>query len=88
MGRSDQTAKIQGMFVRRQQIAEIGMRHPSLDGSGSSCAGASRRNDAEGENPGRNRSPARREIVATLRAVTKLGGAQPGYAAERRQGNC
>jgi phenylacetate-CoA ligase len=30
MGRADQTAKIKGMFVRPEQIAEIGKRHPGL----------------------------------------------------------
>ncbi|MGL4727135.1 MAG: phenylacetate--CoA ligase family protein, partial [Bosea sp. (in: a-proteobacteria)] len=28
MGRADQTAKIKGMFVRPEQVAEIGKRHP------------------------------------------------------------
>jgi phenylacetate-CoA ligase len=30
MGRADQTAKIKGMFVRPEQVAEIGKRHPEL----------------------------------------------------------
>jgi len=30
MGRADQAAKIKGMFVRPEQVAEIGRRHPSL----------------------------------------------------------
>src|SRR6202047_1140638 len=30
MGRADQTAKVKGMFVRPEQIAEIGNRHPEL----------------------------------------------------------
>jgi phenylacetate-CoA ligase len=30
MGRADQTAKVKGMFVRPEQIAEIGKRHPVL----------------------------------------------------------
>ena len=30
MGRADQTTKIKGMFVRPEQIAEIGRRHPTL----------------------------------------------------------
>jgi phenylacetate-CoA ligase len=30
MGRADQTAKIKGMFVRPEQIAEIARRHPEL----------------------------------------------------------
>jgi len=30
MGRADQTTKIKGMFVRPEQVAEIGSRHPEL----------------------------------------------------------
>jgi phenylacetate-CoA ligase len=30
MGRADQTTKVKGMFVRPEQIAEIGKRHPEL----------------------------------------------------------
>lgn len=30
MGRADQTAKIKGMFVRPEQVAEIGRRHPEI----------------------------------------------------------
>jgi phenylacetate-CoA ligase len=30
MGRADQTTKVKGMFVRPEQIAEIGKRHPQL----------------------------------------------------------
>src|SRR6476659_2458062 len=30
MGRADQTTKIKGMFVRPEQVAEIGKRHPEL----------------------------------------------------------
>jgi phenylacetate-CoA ligase len=30
MGRADQTAKVKGMFVRPQQVADIGRRHPEL----------------------------------------------------------
>lgn len=30
MGRADQTAKVKGMFVRPEQVAEIGKRHPGL----------------------------------------------------------
>ena len=30
MGRADQTAKVKGMFVRPEQVAEIGRRHPEL----------------------------------------------------------
>src|SRR5690348_16201707 len=30
MGRADQTTKVKGMFVRPEQVAEIGKRHPAL----------------------------------------------------------
>ena len=30
MGRADQTTKVKGMFVRLEQVAEIGKRHPGL----------------------------------------------------------
>jgi phenylacetate-CoA ligase len=30
MGRADQTTKVKGMFVRPEQVAEIGKRHPGL----------------------------------------------------------
>ncbi|MGJ4888132.1 phenylacetate--CoA ligase family protein [Bradyrhizobium sp. HKCCYLS3077] len=30
MGRADQTTKVKGMFVRPEQVAEIGKRHPEL----------------------------------------------------------
>ncbi|MDA9430554.1 phenylacetate--CoA ligase family protein [Bradyrhizobium sp. CCBAU 51627] len=75
MGRADQTTKVKGMFVRPEQVAEIGKRHPALgrlrlvvtrQGEADAmtlkaeCAGAS---DA-----------LREQIVSSLRAVTKLGG--------------
>ena len=76
MGRADQTTKIKGMFVRPEQIAEIGKRHPELgrlrlvvtrQGETdvmtlrAECASAS--------------EALRSEIASTLRGVTKLGGA-------------
>ena len=30
MGRADQTAKVRGMFVRPEQVAEVAQRHPEL----------------------------------------------------------
>ena len=76
MGRADQTTKVKGMFIRPEQIAEIGKRHSSLGRlrlvvtrQGETDAMTLRvetaaANDALGE-----------EIAASLRAVTKLGGA-------------
>jgi phenylacetate-CoA ligase len=75
MGRADQTTKVKGMFVRPEQVAEIGNRHGDLgrlrlvvtrDGEADAmtlkaeCAAPS---DA-----------IRNELTATLRNVTKLGG--------------
>jgi phenylacetate-CoA ligase len=75
MGRADQTTKVKGMFVRPEQIAEIGKRHPEL---GRLRLVVTREGETDvmtlrAECP----SPAealRTEIAATLRAVTKLGG--------------
>jgi phenylacetate-CoA ligase len=75
MGRADQTTKVKGMFVRPEQIAEIGKRHPEL-GRLRLVVTRERETDvmtlkAEADNP----DTALREAVnATLRAVTKLQG--------------
>jgi phenylacetate-CoA ligase len=75
MGRADQTAKVKGMFVRPEQIAEIGKRHPALGRlrlvvtrSGESDLMTLR---AETASPS---DSLQGELAATLRAVTKLGG--------------
>jgi phenylacetate-CoA ligase len=75
MGRADQTTKVKGMFVRPEQIAEIGKRHPQLERlrlvvsrDGESDAMTLR---AECGAPSET---LRSEIAATLRAVTKLQG--------------
>jgi phenylacetate-CoA ligase len=75
MGRADQTTKIKGMFVRPEQIAEIGKRHPEL---GRLRLVVTRQAEAdvmtlkvECASAGEN---LRSELIATLRAVTKLGG--------------
>jgi phenylacetate-CoA ligase len=75
MGRADQTTKVKGMFVRPEQVAEIGKRHPALGRlrlvvtrSGESDVMTLKAECA---------SPAPKledEIAATLRAVAKLGG--------------
>lgn len=75
MGRADQTTKVKGMFVRPEQIAEIGMRHPEL-GRLRLVVTRDRETDAmtlsaETATP----ADALRDAVAsTLRAVTKLSG--------------
>jgi phenylacetate-CoA ligase len=75
MGRADQTTKVKGMFVRPEQIAEIGKRHPQLERlrlvvsrDGETDAMTLR---AECSAPSET---LRSEIAATLRAMTKLQG--------------
>jgi phenylacetate-CoA ligase len=75
MGRADQTTKVKGMFVRPEQIAEIGKRHPALGRlrlvvtrQGETDAMTLR---AESTAPS---EALRDEVAASLRAVTKLGG--------------
>jgi phenylacetate-CoA ligase len=75
MGRADQTTKVRGMFVRPEQIAEIGRRHPELRRLRLVVT-------REGETDVMTlRAEAtsldlslREAVFATLRAVTKLGG--------------
>jgi len=74
-GRADQTTKVKGMFVRPEQVAEVGKRHPepgrlrlvvSRDGEADVMTLRAEATSA---------SPALAEAVgATLRAVTKLDG--------------
>jgi phenylacetate-CoA ligase len=75
MGRADQTTKVKGMFVRPEQIAEIGRQHPEL---GRLRLVVSRDGEtdvmtlkAECAAPG---AQLREAVTATLRAVTRLGG--------------
>jgi phenylacetate-CoA ligase len=76
MGRADQTTKVKGMFVRPEQVAEIGKRHPELGRLRLVVA-------REGETDAMTlkaecASPSdalREQVSASLRAVAKLGGA-------------
>ena len=75
MGRADQTTKVKGMFVRPEQVAEIGKRHPELGRlrlvvtrAGESDVMTLR---CECESPA---EALRDQVAATLRAVAKLGG--------------
>jgi phenylacetate-CoA ligase len=75
MGRADQTTKVKGMFVRPEQIAEIGKRHPEL---GRLRLVVTREGEAdvmtlrcEAANPDAKLLEA---VSTTLRSVTKLGG--------------
>ncbi|MBV9979415.1 AMP-binding protein, partial [Bradyrhizobium sp.] len=75
MGRADQTTKVKGMFVRPEQIAEIGKRHAEL---GRLRLVVSRQGESDvmtlkAESAAQSEA-LRGEIAATLRAVTKLGG--------------
>ncbi|HLG83241.1 MAG TPA: AMP-binding protein [Bradyrhizobium sp.] len=76
MGRADQTTKIKGMFVRPEQIAEIARRHPALGRlrlvvtrAGETDAMTLKAECAGADDALQN------DLAATLRAVTKLGGA-------------
>ena len=75
MGRADQTTKVKGMFVRPEQIAEIGKRHVEL---GRLRLVVSRRGETDvmtlkAESAAQS-DALRGDLAATLRAVTKLGG--------------
>jgi phenylacetate-CoA ligase len=75
MGRADQAAKVKGMFVRPEQVAEIGRRHPELgrlrlvvtrDGEADFMT-LSAETDAASDRLAD-------QIAASLQAVTKLKG--------------
>ena len=74
MGRADQTTKVKGMFVRPEQIAEIGKRHPELGRLRLVVTRAGETDamtlKAESASP---TEALRSELAATLRAVAKLG---------------
>jgi phenylacetate-CoA ligase len=76
IGRADQTTKIKGMFVRPEQIAEIGKRHPELKRLRLVVTRESEMDvmtlRAECASP---TEALRGDITSTLRAVTKLQGA-------------
>ncbi|WP_440641585.1 phenylacetate--CoA ligase family protein [Bradyrhizobium sp. PUT101] len=75
MGRADQTTKVKGMFVRPEQIAEIGKRHSAI---GRLRLVVTRQGEADAMTLRAETAAAndalREEIAASLRAVTKLGG--------------
>ena len=75
MGRADQTTKVKGMFVRPEQIAEIGKRHPELSRL---RLVVTRENEQDVMTLACEcGSPAeilRDAVASTLRTVTKLGG--------------
>ncbi len=76
MGRADQTTKVKGMFVRPEQIAQIGKRHPEL---GRLRLVVTRESEMDVMTLKAECSSAsealRGDLASTLRAVTKLQGA-------------
>jgi phenylacetate-CoA ligase len=75
MGRADQTTKVKGMFVRPEQVAEVGRRHPEL---GRLRLVVSRQGETDAMTL-RAETAAPVEALASavgdsLRAVLKLGG--------------
>jgi phenylacetate-CoA ligase len=76
MGRADQTTKVKGMFVRPEQVAEIGKRHPAL---GRLRLVVTREGETDAmtlkAECGAPSEALQNEIASTLRAVTKLSGA-------------
>src|SRR6201991_120770 len=76
MGRADQTTKVKGMFVRPEQIAEIGKRHPELGRLRLVVARDGETDAMTLKAESASSSDALREqVAASLRAVAKLGGA-------------
>jgi len=75
MGRADQTTKVKGMFVRPEQIAEIGRRHPEL---GRLRLVGTRADESDAmtlkAECASSSDVLRDQVVATLRMVAKLGG--------------
>jgi phenylacetate-CoA ligase len=75
MGRADQTTKVKGMFVRPEQIAEIGKRHPELGRLRLVVTRAGETDvmtlKAECTSPS---EALQDRLAVSLRAVTKLGG--------------
>jgi phenylacetate-CoA ligase len=76
MGRADQTTKVKGMFVRPEQIAEVGRRHAEL---GRLRLVVTRVGETDGmtlkAECARPSDDISRVVGETLRAITKLGGA-------------
>jgi phenylacetate-CoA ligase len=76
MGRADQTTKVKGMFVRPEQVAEIGKRHPEL---GRLRLVVTRQGETDvmtlKAEAATSDAGLQQAVTATLRAVTKLSGA-------------
>jgi phenylacetate-CoA ligase len=75
MGRADQTTKVKGMFVRPEQIADIGRRHPGVGRLRLVVLRAGESDAMILKVESATREPALGERVQeSLRTVTKLGG--------------
>ena len=76
MGRADQTAKVKGMFVRPEQVAEVAKRHPEL---GRLRLIVTRAGEADAMTLAAETSAPTEDlrvaVAATLLGVTKLKGA-------------
>jgi phenylacetate-CoA ligase len=76
MGRADQTTKVKGMFVRPEQVAEIGQRHPRVGRMRLVVARSGESDVMTLKAESADRDAALSAAVAdTLRSITKLGGA-------------
>jgi phenylacetate-CoA ligase len=75
MGRADQTTKVKGMFVRPEQVAEIGKRHPEL---GRLRLVVTRESETDvmtlKAETATSDTKLQEAVAVTLRAVTKLSG--------------
>ena len=75
MGRADQTAKVKGMFVRPEQIAEIVKRHPDIAKARLTVSRASERDAMTLAIEAADPAPALADAVReTMQAVLKLRG--------------
>lgn len=75
LGRADQTTKVKGMFVRPEQLAEIGKRHPEI---GRLRLVVTREGETDAmallAECARPSDALAQRLAESLRAVTKLGG--------------
>jgi phenylacetate-CoA ligase len=76
LGRADQTTKVKGMFVRPEQIADLGRRHGEL---GRLRLVVTRQGEADAmtlrAEAAMHDAALAARVADTLRALTKLGGA-------------
>jgi phenylacetate-CoA ligase len=76
MGRADQATKVKGMFVRPEQVAEIGKRHPEL-GRLRLVVSRNGENDAmvlKAETAAHGDAGLQAQVAETLQAISKLKG--------------